>query len=130
MPGYLDFMRRYKESCDIYFVYILEAHFVEKDENGVIIEGWPIGRQYNIPQHRTMEERREMAARLSFELGTPAKHTLIDLYSNPFQNTYHVWPDGALMFIDQVLVYQSRINDNGTRPGIWTEEIEQLLVEK
>lgn len=131
MKSYLDFYDRFKETCDIYILYILEAHFVEKKEDGTIIGGWPIGKQYNIPQHKTLEERQHMALQLQNEFGSSelfTKHTYIDHIENDVQNEYHLWPDGALLFNQNgLLVYQSCANNDGIRNTTWATEMTILL---
>ena len=60
MNDYQTFYETYSSVADIYIVYILEAHFVEKDEEGNFTGGWPIGYQYNYGQTKTIEERKKM----------------------------------------------------------------------
>jgi hypothetical protein len=107
-------------------VYILEAHFVEKDDSGKIIGGWPIGRQYNYAQHKTIHERINMSKVLhnEFELEIPI---WIDHIENDFQNYHKIWPDGAVVYQNGSLIYQSKVGENGIREKIWTDEILELL---
>jgi hypothetical protein len=43
MADYIAFANKYKDICKCIFIYIKEAHFVERDENGKYVDGWPIG---------------------------------------------------------------------------------------
>lgn len=126
MDSYQRFYDKYFSIADIYIVYILEAHFVEKDEKGDFIGGWPIGYQYNYPQHKTLEDRRTMVEVLIDE-HHPSIPILMDNMNNDFQNTYNPWPDKAYMFLDGKIKYIARINDDGTRNSVWTDEISSIL---
>ncbi len=126
MESYKSFYDQYSKVADIYILYILEAHFVEKDETGKIIGGWPIGSQYNFPQHKSMEDRRKMVALLrnEFQLDIPC---LMDTMENSFQNIYRPWPDRAFVFHEGVIRYMAKINDDGSRNNVWTADIANLL---
>lgn len=129
METYKQFYQQWKEKVDIYILYILEAHFVEKDENGNFIGGWPIGYQYNYEQHKSMEDRIKMAKILEteFQLEIPI---ILDEFSNGFNNIYRPWSDRAFLFIDNKIEYMGQINEDGTRNTIWTNEIHDLLLKK
>ena len=129
MNAYQSFYDKYSSKVDIYIVYILEAHFVEKDENENIVDGWPIGFQYNYPQHKTLEDRKKMVKVLLDEFPTTIP-ILMDNIGNEFQNEYKPWPDKAFMFKDNILKYVSKVNDDGsgTRNAFWTDEIEQIFI--
>ena len=58
MNAYQDFYNKYSNIATIYILYILEAHFVEKDAEGNFTGGWPIGYQYNYSQHKNIEDRK------------------------------------------------------------------------
>jgi hypothetical protein len=126
MDVYKTFYNMNREKFDIYIVYILEAHFVEKDKDGKIIGGWPIGRQYNYPQHKTIEERIKMSNILKdeFQIEIPI---WIDHMDNDFQNFHKIWPDGAVVYDKGKLIYTSKVDDNGIREKIWTDEILELF---
>lgn len=126
MNTYQNFYDKYSGVADIYILYILEAHFVEKDDDGNFIGGWPIGYQYNYPQHKTLEDRKNMVNVLIDEYH-PSIPILMDNMNNDFQNTYNPWPDKAYMFLDGKIKYIARINDDGTRNSYWTDEISVLL---
>lgn len=126
MRAYQSFYEAHRDKADIYLVYILEAHFVEKDASGNYLSGWPIGYQYNYPQTKTMEERKAMVE-LMLDEYHPTIPVLIDQMDNAFQNAYHPWPDRAVAFVDGVLRYISMVDDNGSRPCPWTDEIERLM---
>ncbi len=126
MNEYQSFYDSYKNIANILIVYILEAHFVEKDENGNMVGGWPIGYQYNYEQPKTMEERLKMVDLLMDEY-SPTIPVLVDKMTNDFQNAYRAWPDRAFVFQSGKISYISRINDDGTRNGAWTREISKLF---
>ena len=126
MNDYQMFYETYSSMADIYILYILEAHFVEKDSEGNFIGGWPIGYQYNYGQTKSMNERRQMIQLLLDEYH-PTIPILIDNMNNDFQNTYNPWPDRAYVFIDNKIKYIAMTNEDGTRNTVWTNEISLLL---
>ncbi len=126
MNAYQAFYDKYCKIANIYIVYILEAHFVEKDKHGNFIGGWPIGYQYNYEQTKTIEERISMVNLLIDEFH-PSIPIYIDTMDNHFQNAYNPWPDKAYVFINNKIKYISSCNDDGTRDHFWTVEIADLL---
>lgn len=126
MNAYQQFYDNYSSKADIYIVYILEAHFVEKDDKGNFIGGWPIGYQYNYEQTKSIEDRRKMVELLIDECH-PTIPILIDKMDNNFQNSYNAWPDGAFVFLNGKIKYISMTNDDGSRDLFWTDEIATLL---
>ncbi len=126
MSAYQAFYNKYSALADIYIVYILEAHFVEKDPDGNFIGGWPIGYQYNYEQPKTLEQRRKMVELLLDEFH-PTIPILMDKIDNNFQNIYKPWPDRAFVFLNNKIKYMAKINDDGSRNTFWTNEISNLL---
>lgn len=126
MNAYQEFYDGYSSKADIYIVYILEAHFVEKNADGNFIGGWPIGYQYNYEQTKSIEDRRKMIKLLVDEYH-PTIPILIDKMDNNFQNAYNPWPDRAFVFLDGYIKYIAKINEDGTRNTFWTDEIANLL---
>lgn len=126
MDSYQNFYDRFHDIADIYILYILEAHFVEKDEEGNFTGGWPIGYQYNYPQPKTIEERYQMVELMKNEYH-PTIPIMVDNITNEFQNIYNPWPDRAFVFKNGKIVYIASINDDGTRDCCWTEEISQFI---
>ena len=127
MEEYQQFYDQYCNTCDIYIVYIWEAHFVEKNEHGEIVDGWPIGSQYNYPQHKTLVDRMESAHRLcqEFDLSIPV---LVDSFTETsVQIQYNAWPDSALLIFNEKIKYISRLNMDGSRNMTWTAEMQPLL---
>ena len=104
----------------------MEAHFVERDDNRRIIEGWPIGRKYEYPQHKNSEDRIQMANQFIKEYNWPIP-TYIDSMDNDFNNQYAAWPDRAYLIYDNKLLYFSKINTDGSRNNFWTSEIESFF---
>jgi hypothetical protein len=126
MNSYQSFYDKYNSIADIYILYILEAHFVEKDKNNNFIGGWPIGYQYNYSQPKTIEERYKMVNILLDEFH-PTIPILVDDIINNFQNIYNPWPDRAYVFKNNKIIYISNVNDNGTRNCYWSDEISVLI---
>ena len=126
MDSYQRFYDEYSSVADIYILYILEAHFVEKDADGNFVGGWPIGYQYNYGQTKSIEERKKMVDLLIDEYH-PTIPVYIDNMNNDFQNAYNPWPDRAYVFINGEIKYIARNNDDGTRNSYWTDEISVLL---
>ena len=126
MEAYQQFYEKYSSVATIYILYIMEAHFVEKDADGNFTGGWPIGYQYNYPQHKSIEDRRKMVEVLIDE-HHPTIPILMDNMNNDFQNAYNPWPDKAYMFLNNKIKYIARVNDDGTRDSFWTDEIASLL---
>lgn len=120
------FYNKYSSVADIYILYILEAHFVEKDLEGNFTGGWPIGYQYNYGQTKSIEDRKAMI-QLMLDEYHPTIPIYIDNINNDFQNAYNPWPDRAYVFIDNKIKYIARNNDDGTRNTYWTDEIAELL---
>lgn len=129
MEAYQSFYDTYSSIADIYILYILEAHFVEKDASGNFIGGWPIGYQYNYEQHKTIEDRIKMVNVLIDEYH-PSIPILMDNMNNEFQNAYKAWPDRACVFLNGKIQYISKLNDDGTRNTYWTTEIANILDNK
>lgn len=126
MNSYQNFYDKFHNIANIYILYILEAHFVEKDEQGNFIGGWPIGYQYNYEQPKTIEERYKMIEIMNDEYH-PSIPIIVDDIDNNFQNIYNPWPDRAYVFKNGKIIYISKINDNGTRNSFWTEEISEFI---
>ena len=126
MNAYQNFYNEYSRIADIYILYILEAHFVEKDEEGNFTGGWPIGYQYNYGQTKTEEERKAMIELMIDEFH-PNIPILMDKMGNDFQNAYNPWPDRAYVFLNNEIKYVARNNGDGTRNCCWTDEIAVLL---
>jgi hypothetical protein len=122
----MNFYQKYSNIADIYILYILEAHFVEKDKDGNVIDGWAIGEQYNYPQHKSIEDRINMVHLLIDEFH-PNIPIIMDNINNDFQNIYKPWPDKAFVFYKNKIMYVSVLNDDGTRNNPWSCEISALL---
>lgn len=99
---------------------------MEKDENGQMVGGWPIGFQYNYEQTKTMEERRAMV-KVMLDEYHPSIPILIDRMDNNFNHAYHAWPDRALVFEHGSIRYISATQEDGTRTRVWTDEIADLF---
>lgn len=126
MNAYQKFYDCHSSKADIYIVYILEAHFVEKDSEGNFTGGWPIGYQYNYEQTKSIDDRHKMVECLIDEYH-PTIPVLIDKMDNNFQNSYNPWPDRAYIFLNGKIKYVAMTNDDGSRDSFWTDEISVLL---
>jgi hypothetical protein len=122
----VEFYNKYKDVVNIICVYILEAHFVNKDEDGNIIDGWPIGSNWHIPQHKNIDDRIELAKKYVNEFNFLIP-TFVDSIENDFNNKYAAWPDRAYVIFEDKIIYVSKVNNDGSRNMMWAEEIEQLL---
>ena len=79
-----------------------EAHFVERNDSGELVDGWPIGYyDYEFPQHKTTQDRVQMARIASTKLACMRAADVVVLDSveginnNPFLNHFGAWPDQA-----------------------------------
>lgn len=129
MSAYQSFYDEFKDYMDIYLLYILEAHFVEKDVSGNMVGGWPIGYQYNYGQPKTLDERMSMVLLLKTEYD-PTIPILVDGMGNDFQNVYKPWPDRAYVFLDGKVVFHSVVNVDGTRDKPWTDYVRDWLMSR
>ena len=131
MERYLDFYRKYRANIDVLFLYTLEAHFVEEkinEDGSTELEGWPIGTQFRYPQHKTLDERIQMAKEFfSVQLEDSSFPIAVDSISNDFNNTYCSWPDRAYVFFNGRLMYKSYVNMGGSRDTVFTDQIKELL---
>jgi hypothetical protein len=57
----------------------------------------------------------------------PTIPVLMDKMDNNFQKAYNPWPDRAFVFLNGKIKYMAKINDDGSRNTIWTNEIADLL---
>ena len=101
-------------------MYILEAHWVEKD-----LDGWPIGENFRIPKHKNIEDRINVAKMFinDYSWNIP---TVVDSFENDFNNKYKSWPDRVYIINENKLVYYSNVNEDGSRETSWTNEILRL----
>ncbi len=125
-PDYIDFYNKYKDRVNVICIYILEAHFVETDNNK-IVDGWPIGNRYRYPQHKTLKDRIKMVKKFLEEFPEWNIPTFLDTMENEFNTKYAVWPDRGFLINNKKMQYIARVNDDGTRNCTWTEDIEQVL---
>ena len=104
----------------------MEAHFVNKDGSGKIIEGWPVGSKWHIPQHETLDERINLAMKYISEFDFPIP-VYVDNIENEFNTKYAAWPDRAYIIFENKIIYVSHVNEDGSRDMAWVEEIEKLV---
>lgn len=60
MHDYVRFAKLHHSRITCVFIYINEAHFVDRDSEGSIIEGWPVG-TLEYPSQKTLDDRTRMA---------------------------------------------------------------------
>lgn len=110
-------------------VYLAEAHFVERDASGQYVDGWPIGyeHEYEIPQHKTLEDRLVMAERClrdtsaGMSFFAEADIVVTDSMNNEFHNFFGVWPDDVLVIhpTERTLAFRGRRESSSFRGGGW-----------
>lgn len=129
-------MRTYRKIAIMAVVYILEAHFVERDEKGRIQNGWPIGyTDCEYPQHHSLKDRIRMAKTASKQMHclTDADVICTDSWSNDFNNFFAAWPD-QLYAIDQqgMIIFQGQMSTSrpGTRDSSFSTQLEVFLRER
>lgn len=126
-------------------VYIQEAHFVERGEDGEIKEGWPIGYyEYEYPKHKVIEDRIHMAsvALQEMQCMREAEMVLIDYFPHDaFSQELGAWPDQAFCISSKLdesegkLLYRGKfVQDIGEEYGGCRQEnfadgVESLLNE-
>ena len=126
MASYSDFYEKFKSEMNIFIIYIMEAHFVENSHNG--LEGWPIGYQYRIPQHRQLSDRIDRALQLKkeFRANIPI---YLDTMSNDFNLEYGAWPDMLYYVENDIIQFQGKLN-HGVRTRTFAEDLEMTLANK
>ncbi|CAD8087211.1 unnamed protein product [Paramecium primaurelia] len=130
MPDYIEFALKYKDICKCQFIYIKEAHFLETDEQGKFIDGWPRGYfGFEYPQHKSQEQRLQMAQILKTKYNIPDEFPIYqDIYpQNLFDESFGIWPDNLCVFKDGKLIYRGIINLDGTRKESHSKELEEWL---
>lgn len=113
-----------------FFVYILEAHFVERDETGKFIDGWPRGHSFEYPQHRTQDDRMAMVEKFRQEFPQVAcAAILMDVMpENKFNGAFGVWPDNVLVFNKHCeYMFKGQLDKHGRRDHPFTMEVRRLL---
>lgn len=131
--AYKDFYQKYSNKFNIICLYIREAHIVERDSDGIIIDGWPVGHtDFEYPQHANLEKRIQMAKLFINQFDWPIP-TYVDNFSNDFDNEYGAWPDKIFMFdlstdTNQMhLTHKSKLEHDGIRFGPFTDQIIKLI---
>ncbi len=90
---------------DILFVYILEAH--ASDE-------WKLGNKYQIPKHKTLQDRIAAAKLLKDTLQLPDNVTLVcDSMENTFEEKYCCWPDRCMLIQNEVALVAKEPSKHG-----------------
>lgn len=115
------------------FVYIAEAHFVERDQYGNYKDGWPIGYEPELefPQHKSLTDRLEMAkySKGKMQCLQKAKHIVVEPFDNPLHNVLGVWPEQAFVICKGELVFRcnpSSLGLPGHRSETFAEQLESV----
>lgn len=85
------FAKSNKET-DFVMVYIREAHASDV---------WPLGHHVDIPNHKTIEDRKKAAEKLNKD----NIEILLDTMDNTFDNTFAAWPERYYIIYDGVIQY-------------------------
>ncbi len=90
---------------DIMFIYILEAHACDE---------WKLGTKYQIPQHKSLEERIMAAKQLKQTLDLPENAILVcDSMDNKFDTMYSCWPDRHLIVQNEIALVANQPSSYG-----------------
>lgn len=114
-------------------MYIAEAHFVERDSNSNLIDGWPIGYDsFEFPQPKDIESRLKMITTainynggLSFLKAVDS--ILCDDMSNTFLNFFGAWPDSAFIFRNNSLVFKAKVDVDGYMSSEFATQMDNFI---
>jgi hypothetical protein len=102
--------------CDFLAVYVLEAHSSDH---------WPLGfKRSDVPQHRSLEERLEVARRWSACVRFPFE-MVVDTMSNEFNARYAAWPE-RLHIIDEqgrIALIQLPLPYGDGSASVWSDDV-------
>jgi len=113
-----------KNSLEINFliIYIKEAHASDQ---------WPLGTTFNVPQHKTIDQRIDAAnSWKNILIENQLKNfnnviILVDDIDNSFTNTYSAWPERGMIVMNNVIEYYS---SSGLDAIVtWENDIEEWL---
>ena len=123
------------------FVYIKEAHAVVRDDEGKIVDGWPIGLEVENAPHKTLGDRRRCATQFAADscwapepernaMGrrcrqAEGRKTYMDTMDDAFEAAYGAWPDQCYCFRDGRLVFRGQLSEEGHRYEYSTTQLEQ-----
>ncbi|CAD8092622.1 unnamed protein product [Paramecium primaurelia] len=130
MADYIAFAQKYKEICKCIIIYIKEAHFVERDQEGKFVDGWPIGfYEYEYPQHKSQEDRYKMAKKLKEQYQIPDDFEIyLDIFpQNLFDETFGIWPDNMVIFKECKFIWRGIVNLDGSRDKYHSKLLEDNL---
>jgi len=117
-----------KDKCDFYFVYIKEAHSVERDANGKFVDGWPRGYPFEYAKHKSMADRRKMAKLFETEFDIVECPILLDIMPNDkFDVTFGMWPDNMVAFKNGEFIFRGCIFLDGSRPVPHTIQLRNYI---
>jgi len=109
-------MGNYPE-VDFVLVYIREAH---------ASDAWPLGDTVQIPNHKTIEERKTAAIKLQKKgLKIPI---LLDSMNNDFERNFAVWPERYFIVVNGKVEYVAfPTNEFGFDRPAFEEEIKKII---
>jgi hypothetical protein len=129
-------MQKYSAIALTAIVYILEAHFVERNDCGEIVDGWPIGYfDFEYPQHRSLEDRKVMltTARREMNCINHADVVCMDSWTNDFNRYFAAWPDQAYAIdLSGKLIFRGILSDEdpGFRDVTFSKQLEQFMLKQ
>jgi Iodothyronine deiodinase len=116
LEAYKEFILKHSDKCLCGFVYIKEAHFIEKDSQGTIVDGWPRGYEHQYPQHKSQEERKKMAETMASEFGIERSMIFLDIFpENKFDVSFGAWPDRMIVLEKGRFVFRGLVNYDGSK---------------
>jgi len=105
-----------KDRVDFLHVYILEAH--AQDE-------WPLGTKTVIRQHRSTEERIQIAKGFQNKYSWPIP-MVVDTIQNEFHEQFSAWPERVFVVMDGKMVYIAQAGEDGY-DALWPDQIRRFF---
>ncbi|CAD8101592.1 unnamed protein product [Paramecium primaurelia] len=130
IADYIAFAQKYKDICKCIITYVKEAHFVERDEQGKFVDGWPIGfYEYEYPQHKSQKDRQQMAKMLQEQFHIPKD---LDVYQdqfpdNLFDESFGIWPFNMVVFKECKFIWRGILNLEGLKEKYHSKQLENHL---
>jgi hypothetical protein len=123
-------MSRHEHDAMVVFIYIAEAHFVERDDQDNYVDGWPIGygKELEFPQHKSIDDRMSMArySMTKFKCLSQSKYVYVEPFDNPLHRYFGVWPEACFVVNDGVLTFRGNASTMGL-PGMRNDTYGQQL---
>jgi len=101
-------MDKYGDLVRFVCVYVMEAHASDQ---------WPLGNHSKYPQHKTIEDRINVALQFQQDFQYRAE-LYVDTIENTFNNLYSVWPErGFVVEVATTTIQKSKSSSTGENPG-------------